>query len=228
MKLDHFWQNKSYLGETFTWKGAVYLQLWSCCSPFWSHLQPVFVSEFVFVHPYDFLKGNILPAPCAISLPQDILCEEPGDTQKHYHACALFSYQINFFRWPGTCGCWPVCLFGVFAETILCQPSLGSILHSWAKFSLVIIIHLCSIFIESGGCNRHSNFTWKLPKISWIISAVKLYERLLTMAIIWYEILTMSSYPYLMAVNVRTENKGTAVVTADKEEISGISWKCIS
>ena len=43
------------------------------------------------------------------------------------------------------------------------------------------------------------------------------------MAIIWCEILTMSSYPYLMAVNVRTENKGTAVVTADKEEISGIS-----
>ena len=52
---------------------------------------------------------------------------------------------------------------------------------------------------------------------------MKLYERLLMTAIIWYEILTMSSYPYLMAVNVRTENKGTAVVTADKEEISGIS-----
>ena len=36
-------------------------------------------------------------------------------------------------------------------------------------------------------------------------------------------ILTMSSYPYLMAVSVRTENKGTAVVTAEREEISGMS-----
>ena len=36
-------------------------------------------------------------------------------------------------------------------------------------------------------------------------------------------ILTMSSYPYLMAVNVRTENKGTAVVTAEREDISGMS-----
>ena len=34
----------------------------------------------------------------------------------------------------------------------------------------------------------------------------------------------MSSYPYLMAVSVRTENKGTAVVTAEREEISGMSW----
>ena len=27
-----------------------------------------------------------------------------------------------------------------------------------------------------------------------------------------------------MAVSVRTENKGTAVVTAEREEISGMSW----
>ena len=72
---------------------------------------------------------------------------------KHYHIRTgnrnIILEPIPFlnFKWPGTCGCWPVCLFDVFAETILCQSSWihQPTLHFWHHPTYMLHIQ----FIES-------------------------------------------------------------------------------